>query len=278
MKKVVLMFMLAVVVLGGAAYFNAGKAEAKEAATAEKTEIVIGGPSYAEVIYRIAKDEYEAKGYTTKFITFDSNPVALEGCNSGEVDLALGMNLRFMGSYNDRTGGDLAMAKPYGYHGYIGLYSEKYKSVDEIPDGAQIAIMNDSMNMAIALSVLEDCGLIKLDHSDDLFTIADIVENPKHIKLIDMDQAQTVTVLPEVDGACVFSVHMSFAGKDPLSYLAKDNIMVKNPCGAIVKKANENAKWAKDFAECFKSQKFRDGMNKEFPNVYLFYDSDSDAE
>ena len=60
--------------------------------------------------------------------------------------------------------------------------------------------------------------------------------------------------------------------------MAKDNIMVKNPCGAIVKKVNENAKWAKDFAECFKSQKFRDGMNKEFPNVYLFYDSDSDAE
>ncbi|WP_303150158.1 MetQ/NlpA family ABC transporter substrate-binding protein [uncultured Cloacibacillus sp.] len=245
---------------------------------ADKKEIVVGGPTYAEVFYNAAKDVYEAKGYKTKFIVFDSNPVALEGCNNGEVDIALGMHKKFMESFNERTGGDLVMARPYGFHGNIGFYSVKHKSIDEIPSGAQIAIMNDAMNMGLALGILEDCGLIKLDHSNDLPTIADITENPKKIKLVDMDQAQTVTVLPEMDGACVFFVHMSFAGKDPLSYLAKSKGMLKFPVGVIVKKANENAKWATDFAECFRTKEFRANMDRDLPNVYSFYDNDADAE
>lgn len=72
---------------------------------------------------------------------------------------------------------------------------EKYKSVDQIPDGAKIAIMNDAMNMDRALKILQIAGLIKLsDKVKDSYSIIDIKENRKKLKIIDMEQAQRSAV------------------------------------------------------------------------------------
>lgn len=75
------------------------------------------------------------------------------------------------------------MVKPYGMYTGIGLYSEKYKSVDEIPEGSQIAVMNDATNEDVSLKILEEAGLIKLADDVDLATVADIVDNQRILKL-----------------------------------------------------------------------------------------------
>lgn len=240
----------------------------------EKTTITIGGTSISEVTYQAIKPEFEKLGYTTKFVSFDSNPVVLQACNSGEVDIALGQHLKFVKSFNESNSGDLDMAKPYGYYTGIGLYSNKYDSVDEIPDGAQIAIMNDAMNMDIGLKILEEVGLIELDPNLDTYTVADIVNNPKNLEIIDMDQAQTVTALEDVDAACVFFTHMSNAGKDPASYIARDQQLINYPMGVIVKGANVESTWATDFAKCFRIDSVQEEINNAFPGVFEFYTSD----
>lgn len=236
--------------------------------------IKIGGTSISEVTYSAIKEDFEEMGYETEFIAFDSNPVVLEACNSGEVDMALGQHLKFVESFNENNSGNLDMARPYGYYTGIGLYSEKYDSVEEIPDGAEIAIMNDAMNMDIALHILQDNGLIKLREDVDTYTVADIVENPKNLKVIDMDQAQTVTALQDMDAACVFFTHMGNAGKDPASYIARDTQLINYPMGVIVKKEDVNSDWAVDFAKCFKNNNVQDEINEAFPGVFTFYTSD----
>uniref|UniRef100_UPI000ACD603E hypothetical protein n=1 Tax=Clostridium sp. NkU-1 TaxID=1095009 RepID=UPI000ACD603E len=55
-------------------------------------KIVIGGTSISKVYYDAIKDIFEANGYETEFKTFDSNPVVLEACASGETDMALGQH------------------------------------------------------------------------------------------------------------------------------------------------------------------------------------------
>lgn len=244
---------------------------------AEKTEIRIGGTSISQVTYEAIQPIYEAMGYKTEFIMFDSNPVVLEACNSGDTDIAIGQHIKFVENFNKNKNGDLAMAKPYGHYTGIGLYSEKYTSVDEFPEGSQIAIMNDPMNMGIALHILENAGLIKLKKDIEFPTIGDIEENPKNLQIIDMEQAQTVTALQDMAGACIFFTHMSNAGKDPSTYIARDSDMIHIPMGVIVKNANAEAKWVTDFAKCYREKEVQDKINARFPGVFEFYTSDEQA-
>lgn len=246
--------------------------------SAEKKHIKIGGTTISEVTYEAIKPHFEKLGYTTEFVMFDANPVVIEACNSKEVDMALGQHKKFIESYNENNGGELAMAKPYGYYTGIGLYSNRYTSADDFPAGARIAIMNDATNMDIALRILEASGLIKLDESVDTATIADVIENPRDIKIIDMDQAQTVTSLEDADGACVFFTHMANAEKDPKSYISRDSQMVKYPIGVIVRSENKEADWAVAFAECFKLQEVRDEIDRVYPGVFEYYEEDAQAE
>ncbi|WP_101772236.1 MetQ/NlpA family ABC transporter substrate-binding protein [Peptostreptococcus faecalis] len=246
--------------------------------SSDKKEIKVGGTAISQVTYEAIKPEYEKLGYTTEFVMFDSNPVVLEACNSGEVDIALGQHKKFVESFNESKGADLDMATPYGYYTGIGLYSEKYKSVDDIPNGSEIAIMNDPMNMGIALRILQDSGLIKLNDKIESPTVADIVENKKNLKIIEMEQAQTVTALKDMAGACIFFTHMSNAGKDPASYLARDKDMINFPMGVIVKKENAESKWTTDFAKLFKEESVKEKVDKKYPGVFEFYKSDDQVK
>lgn len=280
MKKVIfglLVALLAFITVGCSSDDTSSTKNSNDKESAQKT-IKVGGTSISEITYKAIKPEFEAMGYETEFVMFDSNPVVLEAVNSGEVDIAIGQHLKFVRSFNDSKGADLDMARPYGYYTGIGLYSEKYSSVSEIPDGAQIAIMNDAMNMDIALSILEEQGLIKLNPKVDTYTVADIVENPKNLKIIDMDQAQTVTALTDMDAATVFFTHMANAGKDPASFIARDSDMINYPLGVIVKKENVEKDWATDFAKCYKIEKVQDEINTAFPGVFTFYTDDSQVQ
>ena len=219
---------------------QAGEKKADE----DKVIRIAGTASVSQVFYEAFKDKYEAQGYQTEFIPFDSNPVCLEACASGEVDVSLGQQKKFVESFNENSGGDLAMVKPYGMYTGIGLYSNEYTSVEEIPDGSQIAVMNDASNEDVALRILEDADLIKISEDVELATVADIVENPKNLEIIEMEQAQTVTALEDMAAACCWFTHMASVGKDPSSYIVRDGVMINYPMGVFVKSENAESDWA----------------------------------
>lgn len=248
----------------------------KGSESTEDKVIKIGGTEISQVSYNAMKAEFEKKGYKTEFVMFDANPVVLEACNNGDVDIALGQHKKFVMSFNENKGGDLDMVKPYGYYTGIGLYSEKYKSAEEFPEGATIAIMNDAMNMDIGLRVLQDAKLIKLsDTITGPYTIGDIVENPKKLNIVDMDQAQTVRSLQDMDGALVFFTHMYNAGKDPKTYILRDQQSINCPMGPITKAENASSQWAVDFASCLRVPSVQEEINAAFPGVFTFYTDDS---
>ena len=259
-------------------------AEATQPAASQESQketpkkIVIGGTAISQVYYDAIKDIFEAKGYETEFKTFDANPVVLEACASGETDMALGQHKKFVMSYNENNGAALDMAKPYAMYTGIGLYSEKHASISEFPDNAKIAVMNDAMNEDIALRILEQEGLIKLNAEQKQATVADIIENPKNLEIIEMEQGQTVTALADLDGACVFFTHMAASGKDASTYIARDNSMINYPMGVIVREEDAASDWAVAFAECFKDQTVQEKINKAFPNVFEFYTSDDQVK
>lgn len=280
MKKRLLSALLVIAMLSTMLIGCGGNAsESDEADTTEAPEVIkIAGTGVSEVFYEAFKEKYEAMGYTTEFIAFDSNPVCLEACASGETNVSIGQQVKFAYSYNESNGANLDMVKPYGMFTGIGLYSEKYDSIDAIPDGSQIAVMNDATNEDIALRLLEVAGLIKLADDIELATVADIVENPKNLEIIEMDQAQTVTALTDMAAACCWFTHMSAAGKDPATYLIREDVMVNYPMGIIVNGEDVEAEWAVAMAECLRDPDVQAAINEVYPNVFEFYTSDDQVD
>ncbi|MDR2102993.1 MAG: MetQ/NlpA family ABC transporter substrate-binding protein [Treponema sp.] len=109
---------------------------------------------------------------------------------------------------------------------FLGVYSHKIKKLDELKDGDTIVIMNDATNGGRALKVLEAAGVFQLDPSKgNTPTVRDIVSNPKNIKIVEVDAAQTWRTLddPAVAAAVVNSNFVVDAGGVP----ARDAIFIK---------------------------------------------------
>lgn len=86
----------------------------------------------------------------------------------------------------------------------LGLYSKTARSIDEIGDGAKIAIPNDAANEARALRLLDANGLISLkDPESATATPRDIAENPKKLEFEEVEAAQTPRALDDVDAAVI---------------------------------------------------------------------------
>lgn len=120
----------------------------------------------------------------------------------------------------------------------FGAYSKKYKSADELPEGAKVAIPNDPTNGGRALLLLEKQGLIKLkDGAGIKATKSDITENPKKLDIIEVDAAMLPRQLDEVDLALINTNYALEAKlnptKDALFIEDKDspytNILVARP-------------------------------------------------
>ncbi|SDF13874.1 D-methionine transport system substrate-binding protein [Fontibacillus panacisegetis] len=120
----------------------------------------------------------------------------------------------------------------------FGAYSKKYTAVDQIPDGAKVAIPNDATNGGRALLLLEKQGLIKLKEDAGLdATKVDIAENPKKLNFIEVDAAMLPRQLEEVDFALINTNYALEADlnptKDALFIEDKDspytNILVARP-------------------------------------------------
>lgn len=102
----------------------------------------------------------------------------------------------------------------------FGAYSTRIKNIPELKDGASVAIPNDPVNAGRALVLLDEAGLIKLkDPSNTLSTTRDIAENPKHLKIRELEGALLARAVNQVDLAFVFANYALEAGIDTNSAL-----------------------------------------------------------
>ncbi|MFJ4692477.1 MetQ/NlpA family ABC transporter substrate-binding protein [Streptomyces sp. NPDC088766] len=125
----------------------------------------------------------------------------------------------------------------------LGLYSNKFKSVDDLKSGATVAVPNDTVNEARALKLLAANGLITLkDGAGNSATPADISKNPKNLKFKELEAAQTPRSLDDVDAAVINGNYAIEADLKP----SKDALVLEsatdNPYGNFlaVKEGNED--------------------------------------
>ena len=98
----------------------------------------------------------------------------------------------------------------------LNVYSNKIKSLDELKDGATIAVPANPTNLGRALQVLQAGGVLKTDPSKGyLPTVTDITDNPKHIQIKQVDAYQIPKLLPDVDAGIINSGVAVDAGISP---------------------------------------------------------------
>lgn len=106
----------------------------------------------------------------------------------------------------------------------FGAYSRKYRSLADVPAGADVVLPNDPSNNSRALILLDKAGVIKLkDPKNPLSTLRDITANPKQWKFRELDAAMLPRVLDQVDLALINTNYALDAGLDPV----KDALVIE---------------------------------------------------
>lgn len=166
----------------------------------EDTNIVIGASSspHAEVL-EAAKPLLEAKGYTMEIIEYADYVQPNVALDAGDLDANYFQHLPYLEYFNNANNMDLVSVGGVHYEP-MGVFPGKTTSLDALADGAQIGVPNDGTNEGRALWLLDTVGLITL-REDAGFecTILDIVDNPKNLKIIEMEAAQIPRALDSLD-------------------------------------------------------------------------------
>ncbi|QNQ82159.1 MetQ/NlpA family ABC transporter substrate-binding protein [Lactobacillus sp. PV012] len=233
-------------------------------------QIVVGVVSQtkedAAIWKSVAEDAKEEYGINIKIKNFTDYNQPNKALANGDIDLNAFQHYAFLKAWNKANKGDL-VAVGKTYIAPIRLYSKKYSSIKEIPDGATIAIPNDASNESRALYLLKNAGLIKLKDGNTLATIADITSNPKHLKIKEVSADQTARVLEDVDASVVNNTYAR-----PAKLTDKETIYVE-PINKdseqwinilVAAKANKNKKIYKELVKAYQTEKTKKLIKKYY--------------
>jgi D-methionine transport system substrate-binding protein len=154
----------------------------------------------------------------------------------------------------------------------MGVYSDKVKDLKDLKEGAEIAIPNDPTNGGRALILLEQAGLLKVKDGVGInATVYDIAENPKKIKITELEAATLPRVLQDVDAAVINSNYAMEAKlvptEDSLALeSAKDNPYVNI---LAIRKGDENRPELKKLADALNSPELKKFIEEEYKGAVI---------
>lgn len=195
-----------------------------EATTEEQTgPVVIGVVGASEDHWRIFQEKAEEAGIAVEVVDFTEYTLPNPALSEGELDLNQFQHILYLAQYNVEAGDDLVPVGATAVYP-LGLYSREYTSVEDIPEGAEIAIPNDPTNLARALLVLQDAGLITLRDGGSAFsTEADVIAEESRVTVTPVDAQQTALALDSVAASIINNDFLADAGIDPESVLYADD-------------------------------------------------------
>ena len=193
---------------------------------------VVPGP-YREMLDLYLKPVVQKKGHDLKFVEFTDWVQPDSALASGDIDANVFQHKSYLNGIVENQGLKLSSVVNVPTLG-IFAFSDKYKSFDEVQDGATVGIPNDPVNLARALRVARDLKVIGLDPNKDeqKASLADIKDNPKHLKFTVMEAAQLPRSLDSIDLAFVPGNYAYAAKLDFTKALGAED--VKEPIKLVV--------------------------------------------
>ncbi|CAH1660992.1 L-methionine/D-methionine ABC transporter membrane anchored binding protein [Hyphomicrobiales bacterium] len=228
---------------------------------------VTPGP-HAEILEKV-KPLAAQKGLDLKITEFSDYVVPNQALDAGELEANSFQHEPYLDNQvKDRGYKIIKVGLTVNFP--IGIYSSKYKSWAEIPDGATIAIPNDPTNGGRVLLLLQDKGVIKLkDGVGFKPTVADITANPKKFKIIELEAAQTPRSLADVAAAAINTNYAVDAKIDPASAILRED--AKGPYVNLiaVRAADKDKPWVKTLVEVYHSPEVKSFIAERYKGAVL---------
>ncbi|MDO4389292.1 MAG: MetQ/NlpA family ABC transporter substrate-binding protein [Eubacteriales bacterium] len=230
MKKLAAFALVLVLVLSGSAL-------------AETIRVGASITPHAEIL-NVVKPILAEQGYDLEVVEYTDYVLPNTATESGELDANYFQHQPYLDDFNAQNGTHLVSVAAIHYEPFA-IYAGKSDSLENVADGATIAVPNDGTNEARALLLLEAQGLIKL-REDAGFTATklDIEENPKNLDIVEMEAAQLPRVLPDVDFAVINGNYAIQGGLKVADALASESVESESAQTyanvLVVKEGNEN--------------------------------------
>ena len=266
MKKIISL-LLAVVLL--AALFTGCGAKAKSG------KIVVGAsPVPHSEILKVAKEVLAKQGIEMEIKEFSDYVLPNTAVSEKEIDANYFQHITYLNNFNVENKTELVSIAELHYEPF-GIYAGKTKAIADLADGASVAVPNDLSNEARALLLLEAQGLIKLKDGAGLAaTVQDIVENPKNLKITEIEAAQLARSLPDVDIAVIngnYALQAGFnASTDALATESKESDSTKAYVNVLaVRKGDENREDIKALVAALKSPEVKKYIEETYKGAVV---------
>ena len=256
--------------------------EAPAAADAGDKTITVGATPvpHAEILDNIVKEVLAEDGWTLETVVFSDYVLPNTSLESGELDANYFQTLGYMNQQNSDAG--LHLAAVAGVHiEPMGIYSQKYTSLEELPDGASIGIPNDPDNGARGVDLLVQKGLLVSNGGfgpDDNYTEDSLTNdkeaNPHGYVITPLEAANLPLSLPDLDAATIngnYALEADLPAKYPALDIEEfdDETTIKRTNFLVVKQGNESSEKTQALVKALQSQKVQDYIDSTYKGAVI---------
>ena len=254
---------------------EATEADTTTEAAGDEDKVIKVGASvtpHAEILEHV-KQTLADEGYTLEIVEYNDYVLPNTALEDGDLDANFFQHQPYLDNFNEENNTHLVSVAAVHFEPFA-IYAGKTDSLDDLQDGATVAVPNDTTNEARALLLLEAQGLIKLKDGAGLdATVLDIEENPKNLQIQEIEAAQLVRSLPDVDIACINGNYAKEGGldvADAIAVEASDSLAADTYANVIaVKEGNENTDKTKALVNAVLSDDVRQFIEDTYGNAVV---------
>lgn len=239
-----------------------------------KTIVVGATPSpHAEILKQV-QPILKEEGYNLEIKEYTDYVQPNLAVENGDLEANYFQHITYLEGFNEENKTHLVSVGSVHYEPF-GIYAGKTKALDELKEGATVAVPNDTTNEARALLLLEQEGLIQLKEGAGLnATKNDIAENKKNLKIIEAEAAQIPHSLQDVDIAVINGNYALGAGLD----VGKDALAIEDSGSEsvqayknvlVVKEGNEEKEEVKALIKALQSEEIQNFMKENYDGAVL---------
>lgn len=222
---------------------------------------------HAEIL-EVIKDDLAEQGYTLEIVEYNDYVIPNTATESGELDANYFQHQPYLDDFNAENDTHLVSVAAVHFEPF-GIYAGKTASLENLTEGAVVAVPNDTTNEARALLLLEAQGLITLKEDAGMTaTVVDIVENPLNLEIKELEAAQIARTVGDVDVACINGNYAAQAGykvSDAIATESADSLAAQTYANVlVVKEGNENSDKINALKEAILSEKVKEYINSQY--------------
>ncbi|MFE8697730.1 MetQ/NlpA family ABC transporter substrate-binding protein [Cytobacillus sp. FJAT-53684] len=272
MKKVFLLITIALFILAGCGQEDKAK-ESEKAPEKSKEEVTLKVasliPPMTEIL-DLVKPKLAEEGINLEMVVLGDNVQPNSALAAKEVDANFFQHVPYMEEFNRSNDAELVPVTAIYFANY-GVYAKEYSAMDELPEGAVIAIANDVSNIDRSLALLAQHEVITLkEKTGPYYTKADITNNPKNYKFEEVDLLMLARMYDDADAVVMTPAYAAPLGLTPKAdALLTEGIDNDFAISLVARKDNVDSEPIQKLAEAMTSPEVREFLEKNYDETAI---------